>query len=234
MSRGVMADAAGIKEGDKVLDAGCGVGGSSIWLAELRGCSVTGISLNANQVKKATEYAREAGLSDRVQFEQKDYCHTGYAGNSFDVIWAIESVCYANDKTAFIREASRLLKKGGRLIVADFFKAGNLEGKDAEDVQKLAHGWAVNDFATEEDFRRQLTAAGYQNIQVQDIGEAILPSVKRLYRSYFIGKPIAVLYGLFNRKTSSLSKGNVETAWYQYHTFKKGLWKYLIFVGEKD
>jgi tocopherol O-methyltransferase len=229
----VMADAAGIKEGDRVLDAGCGVGGSSLWLAGQRGCTVTGISLNENQVRKANAYAREAGLADKVTFEQKDYCNTGYATGSFDVVWAIESVCYADDKSKFIQEAFRLLKKGGRLIVTDFFKATGLQGKDAIAVQKMANGWAVNDFSTAEEFDRQMTVSGFQNIVVKDIDEAILPSAKRLYRAYFIGKPVAVLYRLFKGNVTPLSKANVETAWYQYRTFKKGLWGYRIFVGER-
>jgi cyclopropane fatty-acyl-phospholipid synthase-like methyltransferase len=229
----VMADSAGINEGDRVLDAGCGVGGSSLWLAANRNCRVTGISLNKNQVNKANSYAHETGIADRVQFEQKDYCATGYAAESFDVVWAIESVCYANDKSDFIREAFRLLKKGGRLIVTDFFKAENLQGKAAADVQKMANGWAVNEFATAEKFTEQLSAAGFQHIEINNASKAILPSAKRLYRAYFLGKPASVLYNLFKPNSTLLAKNNVETALLQYTTLKKGWWSYRIFKGEK-
>src|SRR3954453_15742003 len=49
----VLAEAAEIKDGENILDAGCGVGGSSIWLAKEKNCTVTGISLNERQINKA-------------------------------------------------------------------------------------------------------------------------------------------------------------------------------------
>jgi cyclopropane fatty-acyl-phospholipid synthase-like methyltransferase len=230
----VLADLAGISEGESVLDAGCGVGGSSVWLARERKCQVTGISINANQVRKASELAREAGVINRVRFEQKDYLSTSYPDNSFDVVWAIESVCHADDKSRFLKEAFRVLKKGGRLILADFFKAGDLHGKNAEAINRWAHGWAINDFATSEDFYHQSLQAGFHEVQVQDASHAILPSARRLYRSYFIGKPAAVLYRLFKGKVTSLSKNNVDTAYWQYRTLKKGLWSYKIVRALKN
>jgi cyclopropane fatty-acyl-phospholipid synthase-like methyltransferase len=224
----VLADLAGIREGESVLDAGCGVGGSSIWLAKERKCHVTGISLNANQVRKASEFARKAGVINYVSFEQKDYLNTSYPDNTFDVVWAIESVCHAEDKSRFLKEAFRVLKKGGRLIIADFFKAGDLHGKSAEAIKRWAHGWAINDFATPEDFHHQLLQSGFHELQIQDASHAILPSARRLYRAYFIGKPAAIMYRLFKGKVTSLSKNNVDTAYLQYRTLKKGLWSYKI------
>lgn len=229
----VLADMAGIKEGDAVLDAGCGVGGSSLWLAAQRGCNVTGISLSAKQVSRANAYAAEAGLADKVRFERADYLNTPYPSGSFDIVWAIESVCHAADKHDFIREAHRLLKKGGRLIVADFFKTPNLSPQDEEAVKTWAHGWAVNDFATAEEFEYGLAATGFHHVNVRDASKAIMPSAKRLYRAYFIGKPAAVLYRLFKGDVTSLSKNNVETAYQQYKTLKKGLWKYGLITAVK-
>src|SRR5689334_15996501 len=64
----VLADKANIQEGERVLDAGCGVGGSALWLAKERKCLVTGISLNKTQIEKATASARDAKLNN-VNFE---------------------------------------------------------------------------------------------------------------------------------------------------------------------
>ncbi|TMI96007.1 MAG: methyltransferase domain-containing protein [Bacteroidetes bacterium] len=229
----VLADHAEIKSGEKVLDAGCGLGGSSIWLTRERNCDVTGISLNERQVDKANRIAKDLGLADKVMFEQKDYTCTLYPPASFDVVWAIESVCYAHDKGAFLKEAHRVLKPGGRLIIADFFKCENLEQEDADLVKKWANGWAVNDFSTIEEFGLKLRENDFRNINTIDATAAIVPSAKKLYRAYFIGAIGARLYRLFNPHATVLGKNNVTNAYLQYKTLKMGLWKYQIVKAMK-
>ncbi len=229
----VLAGMAGITPGDRVLDAGCGTGGSAVWLADHLNCDVTGISLNAKQVSRAKELAAANGVSDKAHFDQQDYLHTTFPDQSFDIIWAIESVCYANDKSEFVREAYRLLKKGGRLIIADFFKRDNLQGRDAAAVKRWANGWAINDYATSEEFSDHLSNACFTNIQVVDASHAIMPSAKRLYRSYFIGIVASKLYRIFKGKPTGLARNNVDTAYLQYKTLRRGLWKYDLVLAEK-
>ena len=229
----ILAQHVNISKEDVVLDAGCGVGGSSIWLAKNIGCRVTGISLNSQQVNQANVFARKEMVEHLVHFEQNDYTSTSFADESFDIVWAIESVCYVPDKSEFIKEAFRLLKKGGRLIVADFFKKDGLQGKEAEQVRQWANGWAIEDYATRENFERQLNKAGFSNIHFENANEAIMRSVKRLYRAYFLGIIPALVYRIFNPKATELAKNNVNTAYLQYKTLKKNLWTYGIFWAEK-
>jgi len=230
----ILAQRANISKGDLVLDAGCGVGGSSIWLTKNIGCKVTGISLNAQQVKQAKAFAEKETIGDLVNFEQKDYTSTGYADGSFDVVWAIESVCYVPDKAEFIKEAFRLLKRGGRLIVADFFEKDGLRKGEAQQVKKWANGWAIEDYATKENFHSQLSETGFSNIHFENANNAIMRSAKKLYRAYFIGIIPAFIYRIFNPKATELAKNNVSTAYLQYKTLKKNLWFYGIVSAEKD
>ncbi len=229
----VLSAKAAISKNDQVLDAGCGIGGSSIWLAKNIGCKVTGISLSENQVYKANALSARGGVQHLAKFEQKDFTATGYANESFDVVWAIESVCHATDKSAFLKEAFRILTKDGRLIIADFFKNENLQGKDAQQIQQWAHGWAVEDFSTREEFEKQMQQAGFLQIKIEDATNAIMHSAKKLYRSYFIGSVLGFLYRLVNRNSTSQGKKNIDTAYFQYKTLKKNLWKYLIISAEK-
>lgn len=222
-----------ITKQDVVLDAGCGIGGSSVWLAKNIGCNVTGISLSEKQVATANGIAAKEGVGQLAKFNQKDFTQTGFADESFDIVWAIESVCHAHNKSEFLKEAFRILKKGGRLILADFFKEENLQGKNAEQIQQWAHGWAIDGFSTREEFEKQTIDAGFLNIQIEDASAAIKPSALRLYRSYFLGVIPAFLYRLFKPNATASGKNNVDTAYLQYKTLKKHLWKYLIVSATK-
>ena len=229
----ILAAKAGINKHHKVLDAGCGIGGSSLWLAKNIGCNVTGISLSAKQVQTANNLALAENLQSLAVFEQQDFTATHYEAESFDVIWAIESVCHASDKSKFINEAYRLLKKGGRLILADFFKQENLSEKDAALIKQWANGWAIDDFATIKNFTEQLKNAGFHNTNIEDATTKIIPSAKRLYRAYFPGVVGGFLYKLFNPKPTIYGKKNIDTAYLQYKALKQNLWTYNIVLAEK-
>jgi len=230
----VLAEMAEIKDGENILDAGCGVGGSSIWLAKKKNCTVTGISLNKRQIEKATRLAKEFGVHEKVSFEQKDYTNTFYPPNSFDVVWAIESVCYADDKSDFLKEATRILKPGGRLIIADFFKKKDLNPEGTAEVRQWAACWAINDFATKEEFDHKLKQTSFADVAWLDATGAIIRSAKKLYRSYFLGIIGAKLYQALSPNATELGKNSVRSAYLQYDTLKKGLWKYQIVKAVKD
>jgi len=128
----ILAETAGIKQSDYILDAGCGVGGSAIYLAKQYGCHVKGITLSEKQVRLARENAEKNNLSALVSFENKDYCATGYSEGSFDLLWALESVGTAVKKGAFIKESYRILiiLKPATLIpiIAGSLKTGLITG----------------------------------------------------------------------------------------------------------
>jgi tocopherol O-methyltransferase len=229
----VLSQKAAIEKDDRVLDAGCGIGGSSVWLAKNIGCRATGISLSAKQVETANAFAEKEDLHTLAFFEQKDFTATGYADESFDIVWAIESVCHARDKSAFLKEAFRVLKKGGRLIMADFFKQPGLTGKAAQLITEWANGWAIDDFAVLTDFSGQADLAGFRDINIEDATDKIIPSAKRLYRAYVPGVIGGWLYRLFHRKPTVFGKKNIDTAFLQYKALKKGLWTYNIILAVK-
>ena len=87
-----------VQKGDYVLDAGCGVGGSSIFLAKTLNCITKGITLSEKQVNTCRDNAAKHNVTHQCTFEVQNYLATDFADNTFDIVWAIESVCYAFDK----------------------------------------------------------------------------------------------------------------------------------------
>jgi SAM-dependent methyltransferase len=224
----VCADLVGVGPGDRVLDAGCGVGGSSLWLAAARGAEVVGITVVASQADRARQVAAERGLADRVRFEVADYLATPFPRHSFDVAWAMESLCHAADKAAFYGEMARVLKPGGRLVVAEYMRVGrDLPPRVERDMRRWCDGWAIPDLDTAEEHRAGARAAGFADPIVQNGTPYTRASLRRLYRRTHVGIPIdLVLHALGLR--SPTQHANVMASRIQYRLLRQGYWFYGI------
>ncbi len=231
----ILAEVAHLEADDRVLDAGCGVGGSSIYLAQHIGCEVVGITLSAEQVATAKANSLRHQVAERCHFEVADYCQTPFEAESFDVVWALESVCYAESKQAFLQEAYRLLKKGGRLIVADGFASKrHTEPNEQELMQRWVNAWAVKELAVIDTFCADAVSVGFKNLAIQNITKNISYSSKRLYYLSLLANLAGKAHRLVGR-----SYGNVHTinngigAYHQYKALQKDLWRYYWVYAEK-
>ncbi len=229
----VMMEAAKIRSTDKVLDAGCGIGGSSIFLAERIGCNVTGISLSERQINNAKEQAKQKGLERKVSFELMNYGATSFPDESFDVVWGCESICYADDKEQFVKEAYRLLKPGGRIVVADGF-VSEFKNNDHSTIRNWLDGWQVNYLETMERFQSFMQSAGFKNISSKDISKFTAHSSRRLYKFYFLANLYLFWKTIsFSNRATVMQKKNIAACKHQYFGMEKGLWRYGLIVGTK-
>ncbi len=106
-----------VQTAENILDVGCGIGGSSLYLAGKFNAQATGITLSPVQAARARERAQDAGLSGRTQFQVADAQAMPFTDNSFDLVWSLESGEHMPDKTQFLQECYRVLKPGGKLIL---------------------------------------------------------------------------------------------------------------------
>lgn len=228
-----LADKAGIKQSDVILDAGCGIGGSSIWLAKNYGTRVFGINISKNHIKLANMFAKENRINHLAKFFVRNFLDTKFKNNSFNVVWGIESVCHANDKKDFISEAKRVLKRGGRLIIADgFIKKDRLNKNEKKVLKKWLDGWAVPNISKIKDFKNYLEMSGFRNIRFFDITEKVIPSSKKLYEYSLIAFPLGKILEWLNIR-SKTQTGNIIAAYNQYKLLKNGLCSYGVFYAEK-
>src|SRR5918995_6515448 len=230
----VLAMRAELHSSDRVLDAGCGVGGSAIWLARELGVRVFGINVVPGDIDRGRRYARRRNVADRVTFELQDMTRTSFPDESFDVIWAIESICHVPDKREFLAEARRLLKPGDRLVIADAFRHRRQFGPEDE---RLLHGWlsawAVPDLMTPEEFTTAAEENGFTHVQFEDVSAHVRPSSRRMHRLMRVLYPLGVArraLGLF----TDAQLANRRSALDQYRVVRRGLLVYGLVVASGE
>ncbi|MDP3064877.1 MAG: methyltransferase domain-containing protein [Chloroflexota bacterium] len=226
----VLWEAAATRPGMRILDAGCGVGGTSLWLAK-QGVNAQGLTLSHREAQRATTSARRLGLSDHVSFWARDYAHTCFSPATFDQVWAVESLCQAQDRAAFVREAHRILKPGGTLVVCDWWRAPGqaLTGRDAALLRRWLDCWAIPDLTTVAEFIGLLAANGFTSAIHRDTTEHILPSCRRLAGLALLTWPLVPL-----ACRSSEERTNHRGAWLQHQALRRGLWKGDFIVARRE
>ena len=221
------------KPGQKVLDAGCGVGGSSMWLARKYGVETVGISISARELDRARSYTAKRGLQDQCRFEQQDYIHTNFPDNTFDIVWAQESSCHSPHKDLFVAEAYRVLKPGGMLVIEDWYRTGRPHHPADE---KLLHHflgcWAIPDIPTRQEITGYCTDAGFTNVVFDDITPYMLRSARHLYNVTATLYPGAFLLRWMRLRTRVLHD-NLRAARGQWRAHVRGLWIAGIVTAQK-
>jgi cyclopropane fatty-acyl-phospholipid synthase-like methyltransferase len=226
-----------LRPGMRVLDAGTGIGGSAIWLAATYGVHVVGVSLSAVQVGRATKFARKRGLNGLTAFEQHDFTAMTYPDESFDVVWAQESVCHVplEGKQAFLREAYRVLKPGGQLLMEDWFRRSRPYSEANERLLKeFMTGWAIDDLATGEEILQWAGDAGFVDVAtMQDFTSYTYRSMRRLRNLVLV----CYLPGLLLRAVrirSAVHHGNIRSARLAWPSRMRDLWFVGMFTARKD
>jgi SAM-dependent methyltransferase len=237
----------------RVLDAGCGMGGSSILLAREAGALCVGINLVESHARIARDFALRdaakwgtpletapgatavpAGLDrSAARFLANDYMAPAFKPESFDVIWALESFCYAPDKEAWIRAMAPLLKPGGRLLIADGF-SGRPAANPAEQrsFRHFMKGWAVPHFCSFEQTVEWARHAGLETTHAENITPDVLPHAWKIFR---LG-PFLVPWRRLLHALGFIGEENLQNAYaiyHQYPTMKRGLWRYGAFCFRK-
>lgn len=116
-----IANLAQLQPHHKVLDVGCGLGGSARYIAKEYGCSAVGIDLTGEYIdvaKKLTEFVK---LTDKVSFKQGSALELPFPSENFDIVWTEHTQMNIVDKEQFYGELSRVLKPKGRMVFHDIF-----------------------------------------------------------------------------------------------------------------
>ena len=155
----------------RVLDVGCGVGGTSRYLASQHHCAVVGLTLSAVQVRMATDATNGVADGAWPRFIVGDAAAMPLSG-PFDALIAMEVLSHVEDRAAFFGEARRLLRKGGRLGIAAWLKAENLSPNDVALIAAIEEGMLVT-LPTRHEYERLLSGAGFELVGYLDISAQV-------------------------------------------------------------
>jgi tocopherol O-methyltransferase len=223
---------ADVKRDQPLLDAGCGVGGSSIRAALTIGCEVEGISLSHRQVAEANKLAAELGVNSSAHFSRQSYLNTTFANDHFGSAIAIESMSSTDDTAMFLKEMFRILRPGSKLCVLDFFKQEGADAHSAPHLYTYLNCWAISDVETRSSFEQLLVGHGFIDVQVLSLNSEIRRSAWRMYVGGWLGRVGSWMYGIF-RKTSPFARLHYKSGISQWKSLQKGEWSYLAISARK-
>lgn len=218
----ILAELAGVKQNDLVLDAGCGIGGSGLWLAKERGAEVVGLDIVNKQLTKGKKLVGKRSLSQKVEFAKGDYQNLPFRDQAFDIFWSLESIEHAANLENFMKEAFRVLKSGGKIIIAGTF-LGNKKDISQEEARQMQIGQTVsgcfNDFRTAEANAEIMRGIGFVNLKNLDKTEWVMKSAEQMTKMCRWGLPVAKALSASHIVSPILVLNN------QWGTYQEGLFR---------
>jgi len=164
-----VAEEAGIRTGMRVLDVGCGMGGSAIHLARQYDCRVTGITLSPVQRRWASWSARWNRAERNTSFACADAESVDYPPGSFDVVWSLECTEHLFDKPRFFRRAADWVRPGGRMAICAWLVGdGDLDALASARVSRVCRDFLCPSLGSSQDYVEWMEDAGLVVERVHD------------------------------------------------------------------
>jgi len=172
-----LASLSSIDANTSILDVGCGIGNPAFYLHRRFGCRITGITTSTRGVEIARERCKKEGYSEGVEFHVADALSNGFPDDTFDLAWIMESSHLMRDKERLFKETFRVLKNEGHLLLCDLIlvKEFGIEEifRYRKELAILESSFGKAKMETLEYYERQLSAQGFQDVEVVDISAEV-------------------------------------------------------------
>lgn len=229
---------AGIQQAENILDVGCGIGGSTLYLAEKFRATATGITLSPVQANRATQRAQTAGLapvanaSPSAQFLVADALNMPFADNSFDFIWSLESGEHMPTKEKFLQECYRVLKPGGTFLFVTWCHRPTDQHPLTADEQKhladIYRVYCLPYVVSLPEYETMARSLSFQNIRTADWSTAVAPFWDVVIDSAITPASIfGLLLSGWGTIQAALSLGLMQRG------YQRGLIRFGLLCGEK-
>ncbi|MBR8827924.1 MAG: methyltransferase domain-containing protein [Gomphosphaeria aponina SAG 52.96 = DSM 107014] len=224
-----------ITSSKNIIDVGCGIGGSTLYLAEKFNAKVTGITLSPVQAARGKVRAEEKGLGDKVTFEVANALNMPFEDKSFDLVWSLESGEHMPDKIKFLQECYRVLQPGGTLIMATWCHrstnswGGDLTADEEKHLKEIYRVYCLPYVISLAEYEQIAKDCGWQNIRSDDWSMAVAPFWNVVIDSAFDTKVMIDILGAgWQTIVGALSLGLMSWG------YERGLIRFGLLCGQKD
>lgn len=222
-------EVANLARDSKVLDAGCGFGGTIFQLYERLSGRWDGVTISSVQWRVAQEEAHRRNMQNSCYFYLQDYDHP--PDNNYDAVLAIESLIYSSDIAKTISSWSQAMNPGGKLIVVDDFVIEVENERNNLELKKLRQYWELNNSLTDEDFRITLDKASLKLVFEEDLTSCVKHQSRiknsllaAIYRSLLLLIPLSIARSVLSAYRGALIVQRL---------YARGGMQYKIYVAEK-
>jgi ubiquinone/menaquinone biosynthesis C-methylase UbiE len=183
----LVGETARLGPADSVLDCGFGFADQDIlWTQTLKPGHIVGLNITASQVELARRRVAKLGLDEQIDLRQGSATDMPIESASMDKVIAVECAFHFRSRETFFREAWRVLRPGGRLVLADIIPAPSVSGFPARLEQRLSWRLVAGKFAiprenayTKPTYHSKLAMSGFEQIRVDSIREHVYAPLHR-------------------------------------------------------
>jgi cyclopropane fatty-acyl-phospholipid synthase-like methyltransferase len=159
--------------GVRVLDAGCGFGGTIFHWQARAGGTYDGLTLSRVQLDVARREAQRRALEGVCRFHLRSYDQPVDA--NYDVVVAVESLIHSPDLTGTVTNLRRGLRPGGTLAILDDMAEGDLDGVRPAEAELLRRHWGCATYPTADAYRHAIAQAGLEVVHEEDLSSMMRP-----------------------------------------------------------
>jgi tocopherol O-methyltransferase len=156
-----------IANNTRILDVGCGLGGTAVYLSKTLGANVTGITISPTQVEIGNNLAKHCGSDVRLLLMDAEALEME---ERFDVVWSVEAISHLSDKPACFRSIAQVLASGGTLVIADWFRSSTATpAQDREFLEPIERAMLVPKLEVPKVYSDYITQAGLDVTCFEDL-----------------------------------------------------------------